>query len=619
MSGGSLKLNKRVAKKLEPGTGLSNEAGPGFFISGGFMTNNQELTAPFIIKESERRVAIAPVLVPNEPDSDGDVVTPEKIETEAINFMLNYGNVDLQHSLNNVGKVVFNEVTRRDETHLVNGEPVLIQKGSWLMGVHFDNDEVWQAVKDGRLGGLSIMAVPMVVHKAKATSGIALKEYNAAAKRITLADLMAKGDFVVNAVSVVDNPAVPKAKWVALKCGSEPPKGSFDYIRMKVRGALEATFQVPVWIKHIFSDNAIFNISNEGDPELAEKNFRISYVYTADKELVTLIGEPEEVSLETVIVPKRSREEWDELVKIAEKVAPERLQSIKAQVDEADIVITKNPAQLFHAFTKKQLDSGMSPAEQEGLAAMFYKRAFGEYPNLKESAFRKIASRLFGGGIGKESMTFSGSNFAKLKQLREMFDSFSPLLDDMLKQAEAERERKGKKSKEGGQDMTKEEMQALMKESLADPEFRGSVKSAIEELEKDRSNPDPEPGKEGAQKAENGNGDGEPGKGKPEDGNPADPPAQKSDPEPSLADELKALKDKVAEQDKELTEVKGKLETTEKELGNTLEAVKGRTAKIVSRRLPDDSGDEGVIKSDVDAMGRKKHHKEGLVAPNGQG
>ncbi|MGV2488500.1 UNVERIFIED_CONTAM: structural protein, partial [Bacillus mycoides] len=65
-----------------------------------------ELTAPVTHKNEEKRIVFGPVLVPDEPDSDGDVVTAEKIEEVAHKFLEQYGNIDLQHTLNNVGKVV---------------------------------------------------------------------------------------------------------------------------------------------------------------------------------------------------------------------------------------------------------------------------------------------------------------------------------------------------------------------------------------------------------------------------------------------------------------------------------------------------------------------------------
>jgi len=54
-----------------------------------------ELTAPFVRKEKAKRIVYGPVLIPGEPDSDGDVVSAEKIEDVAHRFVEEYGNIDL--------------------------------------------------------------------------------------------------------------------------------------------------------------------------------------------------------------------------------------------------------------------------------------------------------------------------------------------------------------------------------------------------------------------------------------------------------------------------------------------------------------------------------------------
>lgn len=39
-----------------------------------------ELTAPIMEKSKEKRIVTGPVLIPGEPDSDGDVLSEERIE-----------------------------------------------------------------------------------------------------------------------------------------------------------------------------------------------------------------------------------------------------------------------------------------------------------------------------------------------------------------------------------------------------------------------------------------------------------------------------------------------------------------------------------------------------------
>jgi len=183
-----------------------------------------KLTAVIVIKSNdERRIAYGPVLVPDEPDSDGDVVTSEKIEEVAHKFLRDYGNIDLQHTLNVVAKPVESYIAPTD---LLFGD-FTVPKGSWMMGVYIEDDATWKAVKSGEIGGFSIMGVKA------ATAQEALKNNEPVAlKRVTLADL--GDDWECPFVSVVDTPAVPKAKFLVVK--SAKKEGLIEKLRVKLAG-----------------------------------------------------------------------------------------------------------------------------------------------------------------------------------------------------------------------------------------------------------------------------------------------------------------------------------------------------------------------------------------------
>lgn len=183
-----------------------------------------ELTAPFVFKDEAKRLVFGPVLIPDEPDTDGDVVSAEKIEEVAYKFAEDYGNIDLMHSLQNVGKMVETYIARTDMEYEMDGERMFVPKGSWMLGVRITDDAVWESVQKGELGGFSIMGIPA------AEKGQAQK--NATEKRTTLEDL--GDDWIVNAVSLVDKPAVPKAKFVAVKSQDEPDKGLLARIAEKL-------------------------------------------------------------------------------------------------------------------------------------------------------------------------------------------------------------------------------------------------------------------------------------------------------------------------------------------------------------------------------------------------
>lgn len=163
-----------------------------------------ELTAPVVLKNDEQRIVYGPVLIPDEPDTDGDVVSAQKIEQVAHEFNEKYGNIDLQHSLNNVGRVVESYIAPVD----LDFGNVVIPKGSWMMGVRVTDDHAWNLVKQGKLTGFSIMGVRSATVQKAAEEDVALK-------RTTLRDL--GEDWIVNAVSLVDEPAVPKAKFLVIK------------------------------------------------------------------------------------------------------------------------------------------------------------------------------------------------------------------------------------------------------------------------------------------------------------------------------------------------------------------------------------------------------------------
>lgn len=163
-----------------------------------------ELSGTILKSNNEKRLVFGAVLVPNEPDADGDIVTAEKIEEVSYKFMESYGNIDIQHTLNNVGKVVESFITRND----MHFDGLYVPKGSWMMGVKVQDESTWQLVKSGKLTGFSIMGVRKSKIAEKSNEPIALK-------RTTLTDLGA--DWIVTAVSLVDEPAVPKAKFVAIK------------------------------------------------------------------------------------------------------------------------------------------------------------------------------------------------------------------------------------------------------------------------------------------------------------------------------------------------------------------------------------------------------------------
>jgi hypothetical protein len=260
-----------------------------------------ELTAPMVHKNEAKRIVFGPVLIPNEPDSDGDVVTVEQIERVAHKFVEAYRNIDLQHTLQNVGDLLESYITPVD---LQYGE-LTIPKGSWMMGVRVTDDATWDKVQKGTLTGFSIMGIPA-----------AMKSASTKSQRTTLADL---GDaWVVNAVSLVDSPAVPKAKWVVIKSKHATVKaiaGSFEYRRELIEQAFTTLFPEAhdrAHVHQLFEDHVILVHWDENGDQYVD----VPYTFDAESNEVTF-GEPTPVTIEEYVVP--IQEEPDQEEKPAEK------------------------------------------------------------------------------------------------------------------------------------------------------------------------------------------------------------------------------------------------------------------------------------------------------------
>lgn len=262
-----------------------------------------ELTAPMVYKNDEKRIVYGPVLIPDEPDTDDDTVTAEKIEEVAHKFVEDYGNIDLMHSLNNVGRLVESYIL---PVNLEVDTDTIIPKGSWMMGVRVTDDDTWEAVKDKKLGGFSIMAIQKAAVKSS-------EKNEQSSKRVTLADL--GDDWTVNAVSLVDEPAVPKAKWIAIKSKDNSDidtnidketvqkavNGSLEHRRDLLDQKLNSYFAETDYYPMIHStmqDSVIFRIHTDDG---SIKSFQVGYQLDENGH-VEFTNEPQEVRIEENVV-----------------------------------------------------------------------------------------------------------------------------------------------------------------------------------------------------------------------------------------------------------------------------------------------------------------------------
>jgi hypothetical protein len=183
-----------------------------------------DLQAPIVqTARLDQRIVTAAVMVPGEADSDGEIVSKEKVMETCENF-LRYGILDAGHTLNPVAVPVESWILRRAEKF---GE-INLPEGSWMMSVKVQNDKAWEEVKQGKLKGFSILALRKAdyLHAVKEQAFASQESFDdfctkARGKRILLKDLGKEDDWFVLSVSMVKEPAVFKSKWVAIKSAND--------------------------------------------------------------------------------------------------------------------------------------------------------------------------------------------------------------------------------------------------------------------------------------------------------------------------------------------------------------------------------------------------------------
>lgn len=112
----------------------------------------RELTGP-LWKDDAQRIVYGVVMQPHVPDSQGDWQSPEDIEKAAHRYLAESRKHDVQHQEQAVDVVPVESFIAPTDMEYA-GRPVL--KGSWVMAVRVNDDEVWNQVTKGDLTGFSI-------------------------------------------------------------------------------------------------------------------------------------------------------------------------------------------------------------------------------------------------------------------------------------------------------------------------------------------------------------------------------------------------------------------------------------------------------------------------------
>lgn len=106
------------------------------------------------VKEAERLV-YAEVYAPDRPDSDGEYMDAEGIKKMSFDFMkrMKLNSIDTAHKNELVpGACIVESFIAR------KGDPDFIE-GAWVVGMHVDNDEMWDKIEKGEINGFSMEAM----------------------------------------------------------------------------------------------------------------------------------------------------------------------------------------------------------------------------------------------------------------------------------------------------------------------------------------------------------------------------------------------------------------------------------------------------------------------------
>ena len=117
------------------------------------MTHSKMVIKEEAAGDPEQRLVFAEVYAPGRPDSDGEYMTAETIQKMAYDFIASgkVGQVDSYHNNELVpGAVVVESfIARKDD-------PDGFIEGSWVVGVHVPDDDMWAAIKNQEINGFSM-------------------------------------------------------------------------------------------------------------------------------------------------------------------------------------------------------------------------------------------------------------------------------------------------------------------------------------------------------------------------------------------------------------------------------------------------------------------------------
>ena len=124
------------------------------------MKTKTENIIEFKKSDAKKQIVFGEVYVPNVKDTDGNFMTAETIEKMAHDFLANKKNTQISkgHDGNaDKGVVVESFIVRE-------GDPDFAA-GSWVVGVHVPDIEIWKQVENGELTGFSIEGTGVLIEE----------------------------------------------------------------------------------------------------------------------------------------------------------------------------------------------------------------------------------------------------------------------------------------------------------------------------------------------------------------------------------------------------------------------------------------------------------------------
>lgn len=266
------------------------------------------------------KLVYSAVAIPGEPDYDGEILTESEIQYAAHKFMSDYRIIDPEHvcaltnECINVGTPVESTILKRPMTvkSIHGGNDMTLPKGSWILGIEITDPNEWNRIVTGEATGLSLTA-----------GRTTLKS------RVLIRDL--GKNWEVRTVSIVKDPAVPKAKFFQIGSGmmnDEATKSRLQGFFDKIEEAVKNFKQEETSAEPITEEETV-----EVEPAEEVEAVKSEEETTEEETEEELVAEPEETSEE----PQQEEVvETEEQVEDAVKfVTAEDLEKTKEDILEA--------------------------------------------------------------------------------------------------------------------------------------------------------------------------------------------------------------------------------------------------------------------------------------------